>query len=153
MFVSFSPEGMLGAARCRPDGPPQKPHAARRRNAMFRLEGLETRITPSDATAISIQPATLTATYGDNTGKLGVGVTDTTTPDTTPTGSVDFYNGDPNAGGSWSRRSPPGSQGDAAFGTSSLSVTPAGTPDQIFAVYQPSDPTISTPARRRLPRR
>jgi len=82
-------------------------------------------------TTIDVSASSRGSTYGDSVtftaqviGSLG-----------TPTGTVDFFDGNPNAGGTALGSDPVDSQGVATFSTTTLDV--AGSPYQIFAAYNP----------------
>src|SRR5262249_5375096 len=86
-------------------------------------------------TTTTISPASSTTTYGQSatftahvSGSQGI-----------PTGTVDFYNGNPNSGGTVIGMSPLNGVGDADFSISTLPV--AGSPHPIFAVYIPDNST------------
>jgi len=82
-------------------------------------------------TTIDVSASSGTSTFGDSVtftanvmGSLG-----------TPTGTVDFFDGNPNAGGTKLGSGGVDSQGVATFSTTTLDV--AGSLHQIFAVYNP----------------
>jgi hypothetical protein len=82
-------------------------------------------------TTTDVSPPAVSSTYGDSVtfsahvmGTLGI-----------PTGTVTFYDGDPNAGGLAIGVAPVDGQGDAVDAVASLQVT--GSPHSIFAAYSP----------------
>jgi len=103
-------------------------------------------LTALAASTINVSASVPTSTYGDSVAfkaqvSGGVGI---------PTGSVDFFEGDPNSGGIELGTGPVDAQGFATYSTSTLHV--AGSPYQIFAVYEPdasssyASSTTTTPA-------
>ena len=135
---------MLRFFACKPmDWQPDR--GSRRRRGLTRrrgrrplFEGLETRITPSIASTTTISPLFQTSTYGSSvsftaqvTGQSG---------EPTPTGTVTFYDGAPNSGGTVVTTAPVDDQGDALGMTSALHVN--GSPHNIYAVYDPDSSSL-----------
>jgi hypothetical protein len=89
-------------------------------------------------TTTQITPSTNTSTYGDSLTFTAV----VSSAMGTPTGTVDFYRGEPGAGGVKLGSAPVDGQGDAVFPTTSLTVS--GAPYQIYAVYQPGSSDYAT---------
>ena len=103
-------------------------------------------LTALAASTIDVSASVPTSTYGDSvtfTAQVsgGVGI---------PTGSVDFFDGDPTGGGIELGSDGLDAQGFATYSTSTLHV--AGSPYSIFAVYNPdassnyASSTTTTPA-------